>query len=311
MRCEGHLVLLAPDDLLVTLPAMSTIGRPKIRLKPVGKTSGSLSLKAGIPRVAIDDIRLRREGDSRELSAAHVVTLAESIAALGPLEPIVVDLDGYLLAGGHRLAAFQLLIAGNGEDRRRQFLGRVVGAAEVEWVVEDSKGDKTAKEPKKSLLNELADRIAAIDASDFTEKYIIRLPVIAVDTTGKGGEGLALAVEAAENSIRKQYSREEVQALARKLAKAGYTTRAGRPKTGERSARPVLEVLVGVSGRHLSRLLGTQDEAIGGKGPVELAVAALTRAANRVLIATKGRKSEKAQRLIDLAEKILKETGPI
>jgi len=49
-------------------------------------------------------------GRTRPLDPAHVVTLAESIAALGLIEPVVVDRTGTLLAGGHRLAAVKLLV---------------------------------------------------------------------------------------------------------------------------------------------------------------------------------------------------------
>lgn len=50
-----------------------------------------------------------RPSDTRPLNPSHVASLAESIAALGLLEPLVVDSKGVLLAGGHRLAALQML----------------------------------------------------------------------------------------------------------------------------------------------------------------------------------------------------------
>ena len=50
-----------------------------------------------------------RPSDTRELKAQHVTDLADSIAALGLLEPLVVDRQGRVLAGGHRKAAIQLL----------------------------------------------------------------------------------------------------------------------------------------------------------------------------------------------------------
>lgn len=53
-------------------------------------------------------IRPRAE-DTRPLRDSHVKELAESIGALGLIEPLVVDLKGVLLAGGHRLGAIQIL----------------------------------------------------------------------------------------------------------------------------------------------------------------------------------------------------------
>ena len=46
-----------------------------------------------------------RDADTRPLNPAHVEALAESIVALGLIEPLAVDKQGRLLAGGHRLAA--------------------------------------------------------------------------------------------------------------------------------------------------------------------------------------------------------------
>ena len=270
--------------------------RTKQLLKSVSVASEPLSLSAGNALVPLAGIHLRRGDDNaRDLLAAHVVTLAESIAALGILEPVVVDLEGYLLAGGHRLAALQLLAEADGEARRKLFLDRrVVKTAEAEPA-----------EDKKQPKDPLADRVAAIDATAFIAKYPkAKVPVVAVDVSGKDAPAQALAIEAAENSIRKQYSRGEVQKLAAKLKKAGYTSRTGRPKTGEKSARPVLEVLVGCSGRNLRRLLG--EEEAPAKSGWDLAVAALLRAAKRVQEEGKNKRSEENQKVVDLAAKVSK-----
>ena len=58
--------------------------------------------------LSIDKI-LPRVEDTRQLNQAHVEALAESIAVLGLIHPIAVDINGRLLAGGHRLAAIQYL----------------------------------------------------------------------------------------------------------------------------------------------------------------------------------------------------------
>ncbi len=47
--------------------------------------------------------------DTRPLNPRHVESLAESIAVLGLIEPLVLDNQGRLLAGGHRLEAIRLL----------------------------------------------------------------------------------------------------------------------------------------------------------------------------------------------------------
>lgn len=56
-----------------------------------------------------------RPEDTRPLHELHVRDLVESIAALGLIEPLVVDSQGVLLAGGHRLAALEVLKESDGE----------------------------------------------------------------------------------------------------------------------------------------------------------------------------------------------------
>lgn len=69
------------------------------------KSERDRAQRANLP---LSRIRPRVE-DTRPLGNSHVKDLAESIGALGLIEPLVVDLKGVLLAGGHRLAAIQIL----------------------------------------------------------------------------------------------------------------------------------------------------------------------------------------------------------
>jgi ParB family transcriptional regulator, chromosome partitioning protein len=59
----------------------------------------------------LEQITERPGGDTRPLTQSHVESLAESIAAVGLIQPIAVDGQGRLLAGGHRLAAIEYLQA--------------------------------------------------------------------------------------------------------------------------------------------------------------------------------------------------------
>jgi ParB family transcriptional regulator, chromosome partitioning protein len=63
-------------------------------------------------RLPLDQIT-DRGTDTRPLNPAHVEALAESIAAVGLIQPIAVDNQGRLLAGGHRRAAIALLQTAN------------------------------------------------------------------------------------------------------------------------------------------------------------------------------------------------------
>ncbi len=273
------------------------MARSKLRLLPSSGGSTALDLSAGTANVAINTIQPRRDGDSRPLNAEHVVTLAESIAALGILEPVVVDQDGHLLAGGHRLAALHLLAQSQPMARRKDVQSRLRLNDQPLPEPEEGKG---LSQPIQDLL----DRVAQLDSDSFKTKYRdMKVPAVVVEIDGKDATAQALAIEAAENSVRRQYSRAEVAELAGKLKKAGYTSRPGRPKKGERSARPVLEALLGCSGRHLSRLLG--DEPVTTKSEWDLAVRAMERAAKKLLEAGKSKRSEDAKRLVQLAEQVL------
>jgi ParB family chromosome partitioning protein len=56
----------------------------------------------------LDEIEPRSQ-NTRTLNPVHVEALAESISVLGLIEPLVVDKQKRLLAGGHRLAAITYL----------------------------------------------------------------------------------------------------------------------------------------------------------------------------------------------------------
>lgn len=69
---------------------------------------------------------LSRVSDTRDLRPEHVDELAESIAVLGLLEPLVVDRRGRLLAGGHRRAAIAQIQETDPETYARHFPDQMV-----------------------------------------------------------------------------------------------------------------------------------------------------------------------------------------
>lgn len=62
-----------------------------------------------------------RTSDTRPLNEKHVASLMESIAILGLIEPLAVDKEKVLLAGGHRLAAILLLQETDPENFDKHF----------------------------------------------------------------------------------------------------------------------------------------------------------------------------------------------
>lgn len=266
------------------------MARTKLQLAPSSSATTKLSLQAGIASVAIADIRLRRDADTRPLTARHVVELAESISVLGLLEPMVVDTAGHLLAGGHRLAALQFLSEPMIMARRNAFLAR------CGWKAADEK-DKPSPE-----LTGLADRLAMLGETPLPK---VDIPVQVVDVSGKGGSDLALAVEAAENNVRRAYTRDEITALAERFKEAGYKTTAGKPKAGEKTVLNALEAAVGRSKRQIQNILKGGKAA---KAPSDWAkaTAALAKAAKRVVDAGQNRTTDEAKVVVAAAEKAIK-----
>jgi len=75
----------------------------------------------------LDKIK-QREQDTRPLNEAHVIELAESIAALGLIESLALDCNGRLLAGGHRLAAIHRIREQDPDAFNKQFPGNMAPA---------------------------------------------------------------------------------------------------------------------------------------------------------------------------------------
>jgi len=67
-----------------------------------------------------------RQQDTRPLNPSHVESLTESIAVLGLIEPLVIDNQGRLLAGGHRLAAINQLKETQWDKYQEKFPGELI-----------------------------------------------------------------------------------------------------------------------------------------------------------------------------------------
>ncbi len=186
---------------------------------------------------ALGEIKPRSAGDTRKLRPSHVVALAESIAALGLVEPLVVDANGELLAGGHRLFACRLLDPEQRAQRAHELL-------------------KGLPAP---LAKELGARIEAL--GQLPSALDLRaIPVRAFEFVAQQDPEAALAIEVSENTQRVDYSPQEVRALYDRLIERGYTDRTGRPRQGEQRLRPALATVLGRSIRTVHRLLAEQEK---------------------------------------------------
>ena len=135
-----------------------------------------------------------RASDTRPLNEKHVAALVESIAALGLIEPLVVDVTGCLLAGGHRLAALHQIQAEQPEKFAAHFPG---GLIPVRMMPFDA-----AQDQEQALAIELAENEKRVNYTrDQIERLAERLRSLNYkDTRGrpkKGEKGLAPALSVA------------------------------------------------------------------------------------------------------------------
>jgi ParB family transcriptional regulator, chromosome partitioning protein len=114
-------------------------------------------------KLPLDQIK-SRESDTRPVHAQHVAALVESIAALGLIEPLVVDVKGVLLAGAHRLAAIHVLQETNLEIYKQHFSD---GQIQVHMLTFDAN-----LEPERALQVELAENEKRVN---YTRDQIERL----------------------------------------------------------------------------------------------------------------------------------------
>ena len=183
-----------------------------------------------------------RNDDTRPARAEHVLALAESIAAVGLLQPPAVDKAHRLIAGLNRLTACRLLAAGAAD--RGAIMDTLDGAAKMD--VEDT-----------------AARLKALPAcADLPEPLKHgKVPVNVMTALDAARDpDAALAAEVAENTARKQYTHAEVAALVDRLRRAGYKETTGRPRKGEKALRPALGLVLGISPDTARRYLGTRKD---------------------------------------------------
>lgn len=79
-----------------------------------------------------------RSADTRNLNDKHVRSLYESIATLGLIEPLVIDQENVLLAGGHRLAALILLQKETPDIFNTQFPNGMIPVRIMSFMASDS-----------------------------------------------------------------------------------------------------------------------------------------------------------------------------
>jgi hypothetical protein len=151
----------------------------------------------------------------------------------------------------------------------------------------------------------LAKRLLSIPQLTKEREILDEVPVLAVDV-GRDSSERALAIEIAENTTRRSYTRKEIEVLAERLKAAGYKTKPGKPKKGEIAAITALQAAVGKSARQIKRIL---EGETSGKTEWDKSRALLVRAAGRIAEAGKRRTGADDVKLVEAAQRILRITG--
>jgi ParB-like chromosome segregation protein Spo0J len=227
-------------------------------------------LKATVTVLSLDAV-VDRNADTRPVNWEHVVSVAESIAALGLLQPPAVDKEHRLVAGLHRLTACRMLAS--------DAVGRVA-------LVE--------AEP------DLVERVKALPALEELPEPLLsgNIPVrVLTDLDSTKDIDRAVAAEAAENTARRQYTAKEVESIKARLIDLGYSEVRGRPRAGQKPLKPALSLVLGLGVRQLRRLDGGKVghvTAFSGKDLEISAAKSLKKAVSKFSAALVGQKGTNA-----------------
>lgn len=150
---------------------------------------------------------------TRPIDEKHVVELSESIAALGLLQPIIVDEQNVLVAGEHRLAAIKLLkesdIPELNDAYRKHFPDDEVPVRVLSFSVHDkpeqalqielAENEKRKNYTKEQIVS-LADRLKALGYHDVPGRPAMGSKAL--------GPALSIAIGVSTRYVRKVLNQE-------------------------------------------------------------------------------------------------------
>lgn len=190
--------------------------------------------------LSLREISARPSGDTRVINPLHALELALSIEAVGLIEPLVVDREYHLLAGGHRLAALRLLST----------LGRA-------QTLEELRGSEALLAPQRERFEELVTQLPKP-----TSLNLRTVPVRVFDFSAREDVDKALEVETSENTLRRDYTPKELLDLYERLLSMGYEDVRGRPSSHQKPIKPALALIIGQSLRTVQRKLKSAQDGV-------------------------------------------------
>jgi ParB family transcriptional regulator, chromosome partitioning protein len=149
---------------------------------------------------------------------------------------------------------------------RQEHVGQLAESIAVfgllEPLVVDKYGRLLAGGHRKAAIYTMKQNNPEVYAKNFVDDLV---PVRVMPFDASANPDLALQVEITENEKRRDYTPEEVRALADRLRTAGYVDTPGRPSRDEKRLRPALEVIVGKSLRSVRRYLTGEEPVQRGQ----------------------------------------------
>lgn len=103
-------------------------------------------------------------------------------------------------------------------------------------------------------------QIGAEQPAAFEQHFESGVPVRVMPFDSTQEPEQALKVELAENEKRQNYTRSQIERLAERLRLLNYRDTPGRPAKGEKALAPAVAVAIGVSSRHVRRILNQEQD---------------------------------------------------
>ena len=126
----------------------------------------------------------------------------------------------------------------------------------IEPLVVDQAGRLLAGGHRKAAIALLKDA----NPNAFTERFPgSQIPVRVMPFDAQQEPDLALQIEVAENEQRRDYTPDEVRAIADRLREAGFVDLKGRPKKGQKALMPALSAVIGKSIRTVQNYLSAPE----------------------------------------------------
>jgi hypothetical protein len=191
-------------------------------------------------RLPLEAIKNRVNNDLRPVVEERALTFARSIAMVGLIQPMAVDTNDHLLAG----------------DTRRRAL----------TILKEASG-KSTTELQATFPDAAPEELQQLSAAWLTHGFDRGVPVHRMNIDSRMDPKAARDIETMENTQRHGFTKEEFRAVYRAYKDAGYKTTAGRPKKGERSIRPELVIVFGLSERHITTLIADVEREDAGQLP--------------------------------------------